>query len=514
MTSSAWMISFILLCSVVWIFNPEIYAMVVKWGALSEYSYGYLLPVVVPFLIWQKQNILARHEFDGSWLGVIIICLGAIVFLLGKISTLQVIIQYAFLIVVYGVVLSFVGVRAFKVILVPLLMLAFMIPLPQFLFSQLSSSFQLLSSEIGVSVLKALGVSVYLEGNVIDLGTYKLQVIDACSGLRYLFPLLVFGFILTYFYKARLWKRILVIFSAIPVTIIMNSLRIALIGVTVDQWGEQMAEGVLHDFEGWVVFMLSSVILVAEMWLLNMIGAEKRPFTQVFGITIPKSIPKDLPVKQRNIPGTFIAAAVGVVVIAVLSATIDKREEIIPARQSFTTFPLVVGSWQGRSERMERLYVDALKFTDYVLNNYVDQNDKVINFYSAYYDSQRSGESAHSPRSCIPGGGWKISSLTDVPVSGVNISGRPLHVNRAIIEKDDVRQVVYYWFQQRGRVITNEYATKWYLFWDALTRNRTDGALVRVTSPVGIDDHVENADKRLIDFIRQVVPELDAYIPS
>ena len=496
-----------------WIFSTEIIAMVIKWETQAEYSYGYLLPFIVFFLIWQKQGALVRQKFSGSWLGVVVAAFGAMLYLVGELSTIQVIIQYAFIVVLYGLVLSFVGVRIFRILAVPLIMLAFMIPLPQFLFSQLSSSYQLLSSEIGVNVLRALGISVFLEGNVIDLGIYKLQVVDACSGLRYLFPLLVFGFILAYFYKTQLWKRAVVVLSAIPVTILMNSMRIALIGVTVDRWGVEMAEGMLHDFEGWVVFMLSTLILIAEMWLLNKISKDNRPFQKVFGIALPRPIPKGVPVARRNIPTTFIGSAVVVGLIAILSISVDRREEIIPKRDNFTTFPLVFGDWQGNSERLERLYIDALKFTDYVLNNYLDSDDHVINFYAAYYDSQRSGESAHSPRSCIPGGGWKITSLSDKPINGVEVAGHPLHVNRAIIEKGDVKQIVYYWFQQRGRVITNEYATKWYLFWDALTRNRTDGSLVRVTSPVSANDHIKDVDERMIDFIRQAVPDLDAYIP-
>ena len=107
--------------------------------------------------------------------------------------------------------------------LIPLFFLVFMIPLPNFLLNNLSTKLQLISSELGVAVIRLFDISVYLEGNVIDLGVYKLQVVEACSGLNYLFPLMSLSFIMADLYKAPFWKRAIVFLSSIPITIIMNS---------------------------------------------------------------------------------------------------------------------------------------------------------------------------------------------------------------------------------------------------------------------------------------------------
>ena len=111
-------------------------------------------------------------------------------------------------------------------------------------------------------------------------------------------------------------------------------------------------------------------------------------------------------------------------------------------------------------------------------------------------------------------GGWEISTLTQHAVPGATVNGRPLVVNRTQIAKGDFKQLVYYWFQQRGRVITNEYLVKWYLFWDALTRNRTDGALVRLTAMVRPGEAWEKADERLDAFARDVEGQLQRYVPN
>ena len=110
--------------------------------------------------------------------------------------------------------------------------------------------------------------------------------------------------------------------------------------------------------------------------------------------------------------------------------------------------------------------------------------DPGVNLYIAYYNSQRKGEAVHSPRACLPGGGWQLSDFDQRTPGRHQIDGRPLRVNRTLIALGGQRQLVYYWFQQRGRVITNEFVVKWYLFWDAITRHRTDGALVRLITAV------------------------------
>ncbi len=201
---------------------------------------------------------------------------------------------------------------------------------------------------------------------------------------------------------------------------------------------------------------------------------------------------------------------------AVASLLLPNRTEVVPARARFVEFPAAVGAYAGHRQSLEGIYLDALKLDDYLLANYrrASAAQPPVNFYVAWYDSQQAGRSAHSPRSCLPGGGWQIQSLTQVEVPGVAVAGRGLRVNRALISLGTDRQLVYYWFQQRGRVITNEYLVKWYLFWDSLTRRRTDGALVRLTVPVHDGEDVSEADRALADFAREAMPRLRAYVPD
>ena len=161
---------------------------------------------------------------------------------------------------------------------------------------------------------------------------------------------------------------------------------------------------------------------------------------------------------------------------------------------------------------MEQFYIDSLKFDDYIMSNYTNDKADRVNFYVAYYKSQKKGASIHSPKSCIPGGGWLIAEHQTKEL--VLDDGSNLPVNRLLIQSGSSKQLVYYWFEQRGRYLTNEYAVKWYLFWDALTRSRTDGSLVRVIMPIRPGDDELAAEEALLNFVNLVNADLSQYIPK
>ncbi len=508
-----WLLLAVALAGVGLIFYDALTHMVDWWSSREEYSHGFLIPVVSAYLIWQRRWDLARERFTGSWAGLALVLAGLAIGLFGELSSIYAVIQYGFLAVIWGLALAFLGWRGFRIIAVPMLMLFFMIPLPNFLYNNLSAHLQLLSSEIGVWFIRLFGISVYLEGNVIDLGTMKLQVVEACNGLRYLFPLMTLGFIVAYMFRAPLWQRALVFVSTVPITIFMNSLRIGIIGWLVEHYGKSMAEGFLHDFEGWAIFMVCFAILLLEVWLLMRLSGERRPFAEVFGLEISEP-PADARVQHLG-PALPAWATLALLAPALaLFMILPERADAVPARRDFGEFPMTLGAWDGRPEIMESHFVQALKFDDYLLANYRGDGRNLVNFYVAWYGSQRKGQSAHSPRSCIPGGGWEIESLSQRALEGVQAAGGPLRVNRVVISLGDTRQLVYYWFQQRGRVLTNEYLVKWYIFWDAVTRNRTDGALVRLTALVRPGMDIEAVDAKLTEFARVAVPELEGYVPD
>jgi exosortase D (VPLPA-CTERM-specific) len=322
------------------------------------------------------------------------------------------------------------------------------------------------------------------------------------------------GFLMGYFYKGATWKRVVLFLSSIPITVIMNSLRVGTIGVMVEHWGIAMAEGFLHQFQGWAVFMASAALMLGEIAVLNRVGHESGNWRQLFGVEFPASSPRDAPIQSRPLPRSFIAACGVLLAFVVVTLFIPRPTELFPERASFNEFPMTLGAWSGHRDSLEGIYQDALKLDDYLLANYAQDTGGPINLYIAYYNSQRKGEAVHSPRSCLPGGGWQLRDFEQRTLGKVSIDGRPLRVNRTLIELGNQRQLVYYWFQQRGRVITNEFVVKWYLFWDALTRHRTDGALVRLIIALPPTSNEAEADLRLADLASRIAPTLTRYVPD
>ena len=201
------------------------------------------------------------------------------------------------------------------------------------------------------------------------------------------------------------------------------------------------------------------------------------------------------------------------------------RAEAALARKPFSEFPLQLGTFAGRDLEIGEEVLNLLKLSDHVMRVYVPASDERLSgafegqtrqsaapvwLYVGYYGSQRTGATYHSPKNCLPGGGWVFKSSE--PVTEV-IPGRPdAAINRVVIERGFDRQLILYWYQDRGRIIASEYAAKGYLLLDATTRNRTDGALVRVSTPiVGSEDE---AFRHAVVFVQEAFPPLTEYLPG
>jgi len=276
-----------------------------------------------------------------------------------------------------------------------------------------------------------------------------------------------------------------------------------------------MAEGFLHDFEGWIIFLLCMALLFMEMWLFSRLSGKKVAFTELVLIPSEWSGNAKQPSPEVIFNKSILLLLALLFGAATLSHYIQGREDIIPMRKAFLNFPLHLGKWQGRNDYLSQTYLDGLKLTDYVIVNYAQaESASSINFYSAYYQSQRKGVSVHSPKGCIPGDGWQITQFGQRYFPAIKLDGNAVQVNRAVIQKGESRQLVYYWFQQRGRIITNEYLVKWYLFYDAIAMNRTDGSLIRLVTSVGNAEDMEVADQRLQVFMKDLMPEMTAYVPG
>ena len=487
--------------------------------AREDYNYAYLLPFLVLYIIWEKRDLLKSTPSTRSWWGIILFLPGILLFWFGELAGELFTLYISSWFVAVGLLWLHLGWRKLKILSFPFFTALFMFPPPVFLNKKLTFGLKLISSKIGVAMLQWYGMSAYREGNVIDMGFTQLQVVDACSGLRFFFPLIIMGILLAYFYRTGIWKGIILTISAIPLSMFMNSLRITLTGILYQYWGPKVAEDFFHGFSGWLIFMVSFAMLFGELWILRIVTRYKTILTSENAEAIPLQ-----PKETAEAPGSgaspwfafakeprFLASAAILVLTLVIFHTIDFREKP-PLRRPFSQFPSVVGEWSGLRQYLDKEIITELDLTDYIIMDYRNASGAPVNFYVAYYQSQQKGESIHSPETCLPGGGWAFHEAGRLNLAISN--GQAMIVNRAVMEKGDSRQLVYFWFPARGRILTNAYEMKISLFWDSLTRRRSDGSLVRIISPVLENEGLEKVESRINDFLRAIQPIMAEFIPD
>jgi exosortase D (VPLPA-CTERM-specific) len=504
-------------------FSSFIWMITHDW-ALEDYSHCALIPFVVLYLLWEKRREIATTPSEPSWTGLVPFGIGICFFWLGELGGEYFTLYMSFWFAVVGLIWLHLGWAKIKTIWFSLVMILAMFPFPNFINTRITFQLRLVSSKLGVWMLHLYGMSAYREGNVIDLGFTQLQVVDACSGLRYVMPLMVLSLLLAYWFKAHWWKRVVLFLSSIPLAIFVNSFRIAATGVLYNMFGAQVAEGFFHGFSGWLIFMFAIPCLLAEMVALRWLPprhenakretriAKQKTDNSLNGENVHTSASMNSDSRFTFRDPRFIAAVVLLLLTFGLSHGIEFRQKV-PISKPFNQFPMQVGEWRGAREEMEQEFLDVLKFSDYIMADYTNQAGKTINFYVAYYQDQRKGESIHSPETCLPAGGWEFreAGAAVVPLAGGKSS---MTVNRAFIEKSGEKQLTYYWFPMRGRVLTKLYQLKIYTFWDSLTKRRTDGALVRVITPVLEKEKLDDAEARLQGFVQKIVPILDEYVPK
>ena len=495
------------------------------WGGLvslisawskPEYSHGPIIPLVACFLLLRDiRNKPLVLDNSGRKPGILLVALGLFVGLAGNLTQIPYFITYGLIIAIAGIFLTWVGTKRGWELWVGWGHLIFMLPLPTAMYWQASTQLQFVSSQLGVEFIRGFGVPVFLEGNVIDLGVYKLQVAEACSGLRYLFPLASFGYLFAVLYRGPMWHKFILFLASVPITVLMNSFRIAVIGVLVDGYGTAQAEGFLHWFEGWIIFLACIVILFALALLLRRFTPNRATASGILdldtqGVLDATRSLLNVPLK----PAVWLAAAM-IVSSGLIWQFLPERHPPDIERRSFQLFPLEVNGWKGADQKLEQSIESALGADEYVSTVFVSPDKaKSISFFSAFYNSTTDGTGIHNPEICIPGGGWEVSKWQRIDAQVLDQAGQPLIVNRAVIQKGNRRQLVYYWFQMRGQSFASEYRAKVQTVWDSLVLARADGALVRLVTPLTDGESEASADARLRDFLTPIRALLPQYIPD
>ena len=311
-------------------------------------------------------------------------------------------------------------------------------------------------------------------------------------------------------YNGPNWHRVALFASVVPITVFMNSFRIGMIGVLVNYFGISQAEGFLHIFEGWIIFIACTLVLYVEAWLLHrLFGGKSYPGhlldIDFHGIIQPLRRFAALPSSRALVAASAVLIAAGAAWQLYPTVLVQPVQ-----RQDFVSFPTTLGPWTGTPEALDESIEQVLRADDYFLTTYAAKGE-AVSLFMTFYEKQTGGSGIHSPEVCLPSGGWEVSQWMQlsVPVA----AGGNVEVNRALIRRGNSRQLVYYWFEQRGRRMTSDYTAKFLSIWDRMTIGRSDGGLVRFVTPLRPRESLADGDARLTRLINFVTPLLPSYFP-
>jgi EpsI family protein len=532
-----------------WLYAPTLYHLVLQWWNDPNFSHGFFVPLFAAFVVWQERERLSQITPKPSWSGLGLVALALCVLMVGQLGAELFLARVSLLILVAGLVVLFLGWSFFRAILFPWAFLLFMIPIPKIIFDQITFPLQLLASQIAADGLRLFGVPVFLEGNVINLPAMPLEVAEACSGIRSLMSLATLAIIYGYLTERRIAVRWVLALASLPIAIAANSVRIIGTGLVVQYWDPEKAEGFYHTFSGWLIFVVSLLLLYLVHVLIRFVWPDRGPdpgpiyaarpvsihssevgssaprfllaaslvaaaaiFLSLYGyIEVVPVVASTQPLQAPPAP-LGVGGNPGLVIDQPLPAKTSASTGAIPTRLPLESFPAQLGAWNGTDLPIDQRTRDVLGPGDFLSRLYVSNSDQdAADLFIAYFPSQRTGDTVHSPLHCLPGAGWRFVDSTRVTLS---VSGHsPFPVNRVVVAKGESRQLVLYWYWAHDRGVASEYWAKYYLVKDSIKLHRSDGALVRIMTNIDPGETADAAYQRAVRFAGEIVPLLNVYIP-
>ncbi|MEM9781770.1 MAG: VPLPA-CTERM-specific exosortase XrtD [Pseudomonadota bacterium] len=500
----------------------EGFEQLVEAWQLAEYSHGPLIPVLSGVLfLRQLKTIEVREVSTRDRLpGLAVLLLAVALGLLGKLAQIPDIVTYSIIVWVAAILLMSFGWRTGKNFWSSVLHLVFMLPLPGLLYWKVSIWLRSVAAEFGVWLVKLANVPVFLDGNIIDLGVTQLHVADACSGLRYLVPIMSFSYIFATLYRGPVWHKIVLLLAAAPLAVFMNSVRIGMVGVMVNHFGLEHAMGFSHFMEGWVIFIACILMLFGLAKLMLMLQRTEMPLSVALDLDTTGLGPQIARVRNFRASPVMLTGTALMALTAVVWLALPQRAAVEIKREPLAAIPTVMGGWEMVSRgTLSPLVEEGLGADDYVSAYYLpvgtdrsDQSAMPVELFVAWYADQTKG-GIHSPEVCLPAGGFEIADLTKPDVSAAAGIDEPLPVNRALIEKGHEQHLVYYWFEQYGGRTAHDLTAKFNLLRDAVVLGRSDGALVRLTTRVHGPNGVAEAEARLSAMLERLMPRIHRYVP-
>jgi exosortase len=258
------------------VYWPILARLASDWMNDDDMGHGVFVPLVAGYILWQQKDKIASFNGQPQLLGLAIVLVGALQMIAATLGVELFLARTAFLVSLVGAVVTLGGMAFLKQLAFPLFLLIFMVPIPAIIYNQITFPLQLFASQVAEVVLGLIGIPVLREGNVLELPSQRLSVVEACSGIRSLLSLTFLSLVYGYFFESRTLIRCLLFAATIPIAILANAGRVTITGI-LSEYRPELAQGFFHSAEGWVIFMIALAMLVMTHGLIRGLFRNRGP---------------------------------------------------------------------------------------------------------------------------------------------------------------------------------------------------------------------------------------------
>ncbi len=475
------------------------------WMSQGQYSFAPLIPFIFLYIIYTSRKQILNTPVRPNYFGLVIVFFAYCLYLLGVFSVHGFTARFSFLVMLAGFSLFALGTQMMRRLAFPFFILLFMIPFPEMLDRLFSLKLRILSSMITEDILHVIGISVFRQGNIIDIGSMQFNVANACSGMNYLLPLLALAALIGYFSTKSMIIRFILFISAVPVTLVANVLRITGTALIAKYWTKEIASGFMHDFSGWAVFMFAFFSLFIELKVLKRVVGKRRDALgseRGFGKNgdeTHKRVPDDLKIMP-------LIATIGIMAIfwcGFEAVAAKKKDRPLPVMENL---PLTIDGYVGKTIPEDPKIKEFSSVTDSITRVYAKEGQYPILVYVGYYRTSPELKGfIHTPEVCLGSSGWRIRKI-DYLNMAVQPDGKMLKTREVIAERGGVRQLLIYWYQIGNFTTGNEQLAHYYTGYDAVLGDYSDAVKVMISV-----DYINQSDKstcqeQLWEFITAFYP--------
>jgi EpsI family protein len=504
MNRRAWGLGLLIASTFIFCYARALVPLVSQWWSNNIYSYGFLIPGISGYLVWIRRKELLQIQLLPNYaLGLSILFLGLLLLLAGQAGGVMVIQWLSLIITLTGLVLLLMGTHFLRKLWFPIAYLLFMIPFWEIVTNRLHFPFQNFSAIIGAALLKLINIPVYQNGVYLQLPNITLEIARVCSGVSYLLAVVAISLPTAIFFLEGWFRRILLICFAVIVAILSNGLRVGFIGLLSFHGIGGDIHGPFHILQGLFVSGVGYVAIFFGLWILC-----SRSHASANTLSKCKTTSS---ISQGNSGRkSFLFPAVVAVALLMLAGGYIHfhTPSRVPLKMSLTLFPLQIDEWEGKDASSSGfgLYRD-LGVDQELTRIYQTSSGNLVRLYIGYFEYQKQAKELIY---------YKTMEL-HTQATKINVPTNPkgsVEINKLIQRDGKKNTLTLFWYDFNGRVVTDKYMAKVYTIWDALTRGRTNGAVIILTTDFYEKDNLSAVFSKTEDFVGKIYQLLGNYLPK